>query len=235
METHKGVSNAHTVGMLEYGAKWIDLKYTQKDMEFSELRRVTREEIREAFGIHGHKLGLSETVNRANADAAEYTYAKDKLVPRADRWKGALNNDLLRLFDPIGMGQKAGYEFCYTSPVPEDREADNAERTSKASAFKVYIDAGADPEYAAMVVGLPPPVMAERSAATATPASPVLETPGGDQPANGPESPGGNDAPAGGEDGAATDTLRTWAPVKLSARALPAMLNSIHAEVGRGR
>src|SRR6266496_4049473 len=86
-ETHKGLGNAHTVGILEMGAKWVETKTTQRDMEFSELRRVTREEIREAFGIHGHILGLTEDINRANATAADATHAKRKLVPRADRWQ----------------------------------------------------------------------------------------------------------------------------------------------------
>ncbi len=247
-ETHKGVSNAHTVGMLEHGAKWVETKYTKRDMEFSELGRATREEIREAFGIHGHKLGLSETVNRANAEAADYAYAKDKMVPRADRWAGALNNDFLRLFNDIGMGEKQGYEFCYESPVPEDREADNAERTSKAQAFSTLIAAGCDPTYAASVVGLPPPEMA--AVAPSAPAAGAA-APGEAAPAE--QEDGANDEPpaedsrqgGSGSDGAAMDTLRTWAPVKLGARSIPAMLNSIHdgvrssaqrgAEVSRGR
>lgn len=239
-ETHRGVNNAHTVGMLEYGAKWIDLKYTQKDMEFSELGRATREEIREAFAIHGHKLGLSESVNRANAEAADYSHAKDKLVPRADRWDGALNNDFLRLYNDVGMGSKQGYSFCYTSPVPEDREAENAERVNKATAFKTFIDAGTSPDYAAMVVGLPPPEMA--SAPAPAPAPPMPDggqdggAGGGDMPADGGQGDGGMDG-----DGAAMDAIKTWAPVKLAGRALPAMLNTIHdrltheREVSHGR
>jgi HK97 family phage portal protein len=151
-ESHRGVRNAHTVAMLEFGAKWIDTKYTQKDMEFVELRRVTREEIREAFAMHGHILGLSEDVNRANADAADVTFARRQMVPRLDRIRDALNGPFLALFGAMGKG----YAFVYANPVPEDREADNAERTSKAGAYKILTDAGVEPEDAAKVVGLPP-------------------------------------------------------------------------------
>jgi HK97 family phage portal protein len=150
-ESHRGVRNAHTVAMLEYGAKWVDTKYTQRDMEFVELRRVNREEIREAFAMHGHILGLSEDVNRANAEAADVTFARRQLVPRLDRVKDALNGPFLALFGAMGKG----YEFVYTNPVPEDREADNAERTSKASAFKLLTEAGVDPVDAAKFCGLP--------------------------------------------------------------------------------
>lgn len=164
-DSHRGVRNAHTVAMLEYGAKWIDTKYTQRDMEFSELRRVNREEIREAFAMHGHILGLSEDVNRANADAADVTFARRQLVPRLDRIRDALNGPFLRLFGPMGKG----YAFAYCNPVPEDEEAENAERTSKATAFKTLVEAGVDRDDAAKVCGLPPMRMAPAPVPAAAP------------------------------------------------------------------
>lgn len=164
-ESHRGVSNAHTVATLEYGAKWIDTKFTQKDMEFAELRRVNREEIREAFAVHGQVLGLSENVNRANAEAGEYGFAKRLIVPRCERIRDALNGPFLKLFGTMGKG----YAFAYTSPVPEDREGDNAERTSKAAAFKTLIDAGASWDDALQVTGLPPMKQAPKPKPVAPP------------------------------------------------------------------
>lgn len=151
-ESHRGVRNAHTVAMLEYGAKWVDTKYTQKDMEFVELRRVNREEVREAFAMHGHVLGLSADINRANADAATADFGRRQEVPRLDRIRDMLNGPFLRMFGPMGKG----YSFAYANPIPEDREAANVERTSKATAYKTLVDAGVDPEDAARVCGLPP-------------------------------------------------------------------------------
>lgn len=155
-ESHRGVRNAHTVAMLEFGAKWIGNASTQKDMEFTMLSRTTREQIREAYAMHGHVLGLSQDINRANADAADVTFARRQEVPRLDRIKDALNGPYLAMFGAMGKG----YEFVYTNPVPEDREADNAERTSKATAFKTLTDAGVDPDDAARICGLPPLKMA---------------------------------------------------------------------------
>lgn len=151
-EQHRGVVNAHRVAILEGGATWADRKYTQRDMQFTELRNLSREVIREAFGVHGHILGLSEDVNRANAEAADVSFARRLIVPRCDRIKAALNNDFLKLFGQSGKG----YEFTYCSPVPEDREADNAERQSKAKSFADLVNAGVHPDDAALVVGLPP-------------------------------------------------------------------------------
>lgn len=173
-ESHRGVSNAHTVAVLEHGAKWIDVKYSQKDMEFPELRRAGREEIREAFAIHGQILGLSENVNRANAEAGEYGFAKRLEVPRLDRLRDTLNGPYLRLF---GNGMSKDYAFAYANPVPEDREAANAERTSKAQAFKTFIDAGADWDEALQVVGLPPMKRDPKPPALALPAAPAAPVP----------------------------------------------------------
>lgn len=162
-EQHRGVSNAHRVAILENGASWKGTTVTQKDMQFVELQAVGREVLREAFGVHAHILGLSEDVNRANAEAADVSFARRLLVPRADRLKGALNADFLPLFGDMGKG----YEFVYTSPVPEDEEAENAERASKTTAYATLVNAGVNPDDAAVVCGLPP--MRHSSAPTPQP------------------------------------------------------------------
>lgn len=151
-EQHRGVRNAHRVGILENGMKWVDRRYTQKDMQFSELRRLGKEEIREAFRYPLFRLGTVQDVNRSTAEASDVMYARAHLVPRLKRIKGALNNDFLPMFGSTGQG----VEFVYANPVPADREADNAERDSRTAAYKTLVDAGVDPGDAAAAVGLPP-------------------------------------------------------------------------------
>jgi HK97 family phage portal protein len=136
-EQHRGVANAHRVAILERG-KWVDRKFSQRDMQFVELRNVGREIIREAFGISGFELGLVDDVNRATAEASAALFAEQLTVPRLERWKAALNNDLLPMF---GKGT-ADLEFDYISPVPADRAADDRERQSKAKAARDLIEAG---------------------------------------------------------------------------------------------
>lgn len=171
-ETHKGVRNAHTVAVLEHGAKWVDTNMSMRDMEFPELNKVSREETREAFAIHPSILGLSESVNRANAEAAEYGHMKRLIVPRLERIRDGLNGPFLKLFGPGLDGEHAGYRFSFANPVPNDRAADDAERTSKTQAWSTLVQAGADPAWAAEVCGLPEPVMAP------TPAAPAALPPG---------------------------------------------------------
>ncbi len=138
-EQHRGVANAHRVAVIEQG-KWVTRSFSMRDMQFTELRQVSRDQILEGFGFPRSMLGVVDGVNRATAIAAEYVFAKWLVKPRLDRIKGALNNDLLRMYGTGGEG----LEFDYDSPVPEDEEAENAERTSKADATQKYIAAGFD-------------------------------------------------------------------------------------------
>lgn len=152
-EQHQGVGNAHRVAILEKGS-WKDRSISQRDMQFAELRSVSREVIREAFGIHGHMLGLSEDVNKANAFAGESSFGKWLIRPRLTRIKEAVNAHLLPMFGATGL------ELDHDDPEPPDRESDDRERLSKTTAFKTLIDSGVDPDDAASVVGLPSMSMA---------------------------------------------------------------------------
>lgn len=148
-EQHQGVNNAHRVALLEQG-KWVERKYSMKDMEFAKLRGVSREIIREAFGVHPHMLGITEDVNKANAQEGERSFARWLTTPRVKRWRDAFNTELLPQFDPAD-----GVAFDHERVVPEDREADDRERTSKAQAAQLLTGVGYDPAGVLDAFGLP--------------------------------------------------------------------------------
>jgi HK97 family phage portal protein len=149
--SHQGVAKAHKVALLENNMKWIDVNYSQKDMQFVELRNVGREIIQEAFGISKTMLGMTEDVNRATAEAAEYVFSRWLLTSRLDRIRGALNEQFLPLFGPLGEG----LEFDYISPVPADLDREASERTSKVDAVVKLIGEGFDPAEVLAFLGLP--------------------------------------------------------------------------------
>lgn len=149
-EQHKGVANAHRVGIIEQG-KWVNRTFTMRDMQFAELRNVSREIIREAYGIASFMTGLDNVPNRATADTALTMFDMWLTVPRADRWKGWLNNDFL----PRYGSTTRGLEFDYDNPVGEDREAVNAERDSKANSARALVEAGYDGTSVAQALELP--------------------------------------------------------------------------------
>jgi HK97 family phage portal protein len=119
-EQHRGVSNAHRVAVLENGLRWVNRKYSMRDMQFTELRGVNREIIREAFGFPKPMLGATDDVNRANAEAAAYVFARWLIQPRLERVREMLNTRLLPMYGTTGRG----LEFDFANPVPEDAEAD---------------------------------------------------------------------------------------------------------------
>jgi HK97 family phage portal protein len=172
-EQHQGVANAHRVAVIERGGKWVDRKYSMRDMQFTELRRASRETIREAFGMSKTMLGAAESeTNRATAEAAEYVYAKYQITERLDRIKGVLNTELLALYGP-GAGD---LEFDYEDPVPENAEADNAGRDSKVAAAVALIGQGADPAETMQAFELPDIPFAAPTPAPA-PTGPLPPTP----------------------------------------------------------
>lgn len=155
-EAHQGVARAHRVAVLEGGATWSPTQISLRDMDFSNLRKVSRDVIREAWGIHQSMLGNSDDVNRANAQTAEEVFGRWKIIPRLDRIRDTLNNVFLPMFGTTGEG----VEFDYINPLPDDREADNAELLAKSTAAGALIAAGFDPSAVCEVVGLPDMAMA---------------------------------------------------------------------------
>jgi hypothetical protein len=128
----------------------VERKYSMRDMMFPELGEMSREDIREAFGYPKGMTGATEDVNKAVADANERMFGRYLLRPRLKKVQSGLNK-LLRLFGETGTN----LEFDFEDPVPEDREADSADRITKAQAFKMLVEAGADWDGALEVVGFP--------------------------------------------------------------------------------
>ena len=111
---HKGVSNAHRVAVLERG-QWVDRKLSQRDMQFEQLRRLNRDIIVHAFGMPTALLGVAESVNRANAEAAELMFGRWVIKPRLERIRDAVNERLVPLFGP-------NLEMDFADPTPADRD-----------------------------------------------------------------------------------------------------------------
>ncbi|HEV2375851.1 MAG TPA: phage portal protein [Streptosporangiaceae bacterium] len=158
-EAHRGVARAHRVAVLEAGQTWVPNSHTMRDMDFALLRGTSRDIIREALGMHKVMTGVTDDVNRANAQTGEEVFASWKVDPRLGRWRDCLNSQLLPLFG--ATGKDAEYDYIY--PMPQNREQDALELKTKTEAFLTLVTAGVDPDAAAEVVGLPAMKVAERA------------------------------------------------------------------------
>lgn len=150
-EQHRGVSNAHRIAVLENGLKWVDRSYSMADMQFAELRNVSREIIREAFGFPKPMLGTVDDTNRANMEAANDMLARWLIRPRLERIRQALNTRLLPMYGATGRG----LEFDFDDPVADDRELAAKELQSKAVALREFVQAGVYGPDAVEALGLP--------------------------------------------------------------------------------
>ena len=118
-DRHQGRGKQHRVGILPEGVDVAGSGSSQpKDMEFSEQRRQSRDEILAMYGVPAVilGLGLGETMNRASAETLEYVYAKHTVEPKIKRFVGILN---VRLVSRYG----AEYILDFTSTIPENAEA----------------------------------------------------------------------------------------------------------------
>lgn len=115
-EQYRGVGNAFNRVILEGGAKMSPFMMTTQDLDFLESKRFTRDEILAMFKVSGSNLGITEDVNRANAEAQEYSYAKRCIKPRLEQFVDFMNKRLLR---PIYGGE---YKLDFEDPIPENAE-----------------------------------------------------------------------------------------------------------------
>ncbi len=112
---HRGSKNAGRMAILDNGIKYQQIGQGLKDIKFEDMANSIRDEILAIFGVPASKLGLVEDVNRANADANDYTYQKETIQPRLMLIEEKLNEKLLPMYD-------TGLEAHFTSPVPDDKE-----------------------------------------------------------------------------------------------------------------
>jgi hypothetical protein len=95
-------------------------------------------------------LGDVTDVNRANAETSEESFTRWIVSDRLDIIRDVLNGPYLEMF-----GAQDDVEFDYQDPVPENREADNAELTTKVTMACALVAARFDPQESLEAVGLP--------------------------------------------------------------------------------
>lgn len=117
-DNYRGIENAHKTMILEQGLKFEKISLTQKDMDFIEQQRFSRDKILAIFRVPRTALGITDDVNRANAEATDYVFAKRTIRPKMIRFVEQLNEFFLPLF---GTGTENLY-FDFADPVPENVE-----------------------------------------------------------------------------------------------------------------
>lgn len=109
---YQGVNNAHKIAVLDNWLEYQSVSPSQKEMDFVESRRFTRDEIFAIHKVPKAVVGVTDDVNRANAVTAERTFYKVCIKPLAKQIQERLNQTL---FMWIGV-------FEFVNVVPVDAE-----------------------------------------------------------------------------------------------------------------
>ena len=138
-EKYKGSKNAGKMAILEQGLKYEQTGSTIKDARFEFVSQEVRDEILAIFGVPASKLGLELNVNRATADASDYTYAKETLLPRLTLIQEKINEKILPIYD-----LQLSMEF--EDIVPKDKEYELKERQINLQSGFMSIDEAREEE-----------------------------------------------------------------------------------------
>jgi HK97 family phage portal protein len=134
-EKHAGYSKAHKVGVIEGGAKFTETKaMSQRDMEFSVLKKVIRGEILAAYKTNEVVLGNYENIQCFHPDTDVMTINGFKPIEdiKVDDLLATLNNEGIIEYKPV----TETYEYDYDGEVYTQHED-----------YNTYIDFCVTPEH----------------------------------------------------------------------------------------
>jgi len=118
-QAFQGTDKAHKMMLLQGGLEIDKIGTSAKDMDFVKQVIQTRDEILATFRVPKTILGIVDDVNRANAEAQIFTFAKLTIEPKMRMLVGVLNE----MFIPKITGEDhPEIFFDFVSPVPENRE-----------------------------------------------------------------------------------------------------------------
>lgn len=120
-EKYRGTKNAGKMAFLENGLKYQQMGSNVRDARFDDVSKEIRDEILAIFGVPASMLGLVEDVNRANADANNYMYQRETVLPKLTLIQEKLTEKLASIYDPRLIVE-------FENPVPEDITQKMAQR-----------------------------------------------------------------------------------------------------------
>lgn len=116
---HQGTNRAHKMSIIHGAVKDIkSIQPTQKDMDFVNLKQMTRDDILAIFRVPKTIVAITDDVNRANAEASAMIFAERTIKPLLRRYVETLNVYYLPRF----AGKSENLFFDFVDPTPENRE-----------------------------------------------------------------------------------------------------------------
>lgn len=99
-DKYSGPANANRVALLDHGLKIETFNNNPKEVDFINSRIELRDEILGKLRVPKAILGITTDVNRANAEAAKYTFIKFTIEPFSRFVINGLNKFVKTFYDP---------------------------------------------------------------------------------------------------------------------------------------
>lgn len=92
---HKGALASGRGAFLEGGMEYQQISISQREMDYIESLKMTRDDILTAFGVPKPIVAITDDVNLANAQTAMQIFISETIVPEIKRLTERLNEDLI--------------------------------------------------------------------------------------------------------------------------------------------
>jgi len=115
---YKGKGNSSKVAILEGGLDYQLISLSQKEMDFIESMKFTRDDILVAFHTPKPIVAITDDVNRANAETAMYIFLSETIEPEIRRIVENFNEQMC--YDEFG--DDIYYDFDDPTPANRDLE-----------------------------------------------------------------------------------------------------------------
>ncbi len=132
----KDPSRAHRIAVLDKSADLKSLAVTQRDMEFVEAQRFTKEEVCAAYGVPPVLLGDLRFSSLNNYQLAKASFWDETLVPQMQSLEAEVEQTLL---PQLGDSLVARFDLSEVSALREDQnaKAERYERLVKAGILTI--------------------------------------------------------------------------------------------------
>ena len=113
---HKGVGNSSRLAIFEAGVEYQQLSISQKEMDYIESMKFTRDDILVAFGVPKPLVAITDDVNRANAETAMYIFLSEVIKPELEMLTEKINEELI--IPEFGDN----FFMDFPDPTPQNRD-----------------------------------------------------------------------------------------------------------------
>jgi len=114
--SYGGRAKSNKIAFLGNGLKMDKTTMGAKELDFATQQKLMRDDVLAVFKVPKSILGLTEDVNRANAEATNKAFMERVITPRMTKFAGALTEFLLPMYS------EGNLFFDFTNPAPEDVE-----------------------------------------------------------------------------------------------------------------